>query len=307
MKKVIYGMLSLCVLFVFLHFTDLDYRIFYTVSSMMHKETSTRKEIWLNDYVLAFSHTIPCLEHYHLSGITYCRQSRTLFVVTDTPSRVHEIDKSGICLRGIPLTGFDDTEGIIYLDGKRFAIIEETEHTLNIVEIDIKTTSLDRSNVINLLQLDLKDKDNNGFEGIAYDNVERCFYLVNEKRPMQLITIKGMPDNEEAIKISLGPDLILCKLFMDDFSGLHFDSVTRHLLIVSEQSKLVSEVSCDGEVISFLQLKKGFSGLKDDIPKAEGITMDDAGNIYIVSEPNLFYRFVRKNSADSTEEIERPG
>jgi uncharacterized protein YjiK len=42
-------------------------------------------------------------------------------------------------------------------------------------------------------------------------------------------------------------------------------------------------------------LKKGYSGLKDDVLKAEGITMDDDGNIYIIAEPNLFYQFARKN------------
>lgn len=237
MKKIIYGILSLCALFVFLHLTDLGARLFYTDSSIMPKETSTSKESWLNDYVLASSHTLPCLEK-QLSGITYCPQSRTLFVVTSSPPKLYEIDKSGICLREIPLTCFNETEGIVYLGGKRFAIIEERAHTLNIVEIDSKTTSVNRSNVIKVLQIDLKDKDNKGFEGIAYDDVERCFYLVNEKNPIQLITIKGVLGNGKTIRISLEPDFILGKLFMDDFSGLHFDPDTRHLHFLSDESKL---------------------------------------------------------------------
>nr|BFE92363.1 hypothetical protein GCM10020185_28990 [Pseudomonas brassicacearum subsp. brassicacearum] len=48
-----------------------------------------------------------------------------------------------------------------------------------------------------------------------------------------------------------------------------------------------------------MTLLGGFNGLKDTIPRAEGVTVDEAGNLYMVSEPNLFYRF-EKNSADST-------
>jgi uncharacterized protein YjiK len=34
--------------------------------------------------------------------------------------------------------------------------------------------------------------------------------------------------------------------------------------------------------------------LKDDIPQPEGISMDSQDNIYLVSEPNLFYKFSKK-------------
>jgi len=140
----------------------------------------------------------------------------------------------------------------------------------------------------------LKDLDNRGFEGVAYDADDKCFYLVSEKRPMQLITIKGLLDSAEGLSINIKADIIPHKLYMDDFSGLHFDPATHHLLFVSDESKSVSEVSTDGKMISFMELEKGFSGLQKDIPQAEGITMDDFGNIYIVSEPNLFYKFVKK-------------
>ncbi len=37
----------------------------------------------------------------------------------------------------------------------------------------------------------------------------------------------------------------------------------------------------------------GNHGLTDDVPQAEGLAMDDRGSLYVVSEPNLFYRFSR--------------
>jgi uncharacterized protein YjiK len=46
--------------------------------------------------------------------------------------------------------------------------------------------------------------------------------------------------------------------------------------------------------LAFLALLGGFNGLEKTIPRAEGVAMDEAGNLYMVSEPNLFYRFEKQ-------------
>jgi len=44
-----------------------------------------------------------------------------------------------------------------------------------------------------------------------------------------------------------------------------------------------------------MDLEAGFNRLKTSIPQAEGITMDDQGILYIISEPNLIYQFLKKS------------
>ena len=48
-----------------------------------------------------------------------------------------------------------------------------------------------------------------------------------------------------------------------------------------------------GNPISMLPLWRGFRGLTTSVPQAEGVALDSADRLYIVSEPNLFYRFCR--------------
>ncbi len=65
--------------------------------------------------------------------------------------------------------------------------------------------------------------------------------------------------------------------------------------MLSADSHLLLELDEKGEQVSFMTLLGGFNGLKKTIPRAEGVTMDEAGTLYMVSEPNLFYRFEKNN------------
>ena len=42
---------------------------------------------------------------------------------------------------------------------------------------------------------------------------------------------------------------------------------------------------------NFIALLRGLNGLEHHIPQAEGVALDEAGNLYLVSERNLFYVF----------------
>jgi uncharacterized protein YjiK len=88
-------------------------------------------------------------------------------------------------------------------------------------------------------------------------------------------------------------DLVNSKIFATDLSSVVFDQRSGHLLLLSDESKLLIEMTDVGKVVSFRSLATGFAGLQKGIPQAEGVTTDTEGYLYIVSEPNLFYRFTR--------------
>ena len=62
-------------------------------------------------------------------------------------------------------------------------------------------------------------------------------------------------------------------------------------LVLSADSHMLLELDELGEQVSFITLLGGFNGLKNTIPRAEGVAIDEHGTLYMVSEPNLFYRF----------------
>jgi len=84
-------------------------------------------------------------------------------------------------------------------------------------------------------------------------------------------------------------------LFVTDLSSLHYDTSTGHLLALSDESKMIVEMDANGKPVSSFSLRGGNQGLAKDVPQAEGMTMDDQGNLYVISEPNLFYAFKKKS------------
>ena len=70
-------------------------------------------------------------------------------------------------------------------------------------------------------------------------------------------------------------------------------SSTGHLLLLSDESALVVEYAADGQPISMMPLWRGLHGLRRKVPQPEGLAVGPDGAIYVLSEPNLFYRFER--------------
>lgn len=228
-----------------------------------------------------------------LSALTYDPDRKTLFSVTNARSELIELSLDGRILRRVPLTGFGDPEAVEYIGPNSYVITDERQQRLIRVRLDDDTLFLD-ANDAEQLTLGIGLNGNKGFEGLAYDSKGNRLFVAKERDPMMIYEVHGFPhqDPEQPYAVHVVQDRKRdSQLFVRDLSSLQFDERSGHLLALSDESRLVVELDVKGKPLNTMSLRKGFQGLKQSVPQAEGIAMDDAGTIYLVSEPNLFYVF----------------
>ncbi|WP_248917883.1 SdiA-regulated domain-containing protein [Pseudomonas entomophila] len=228
-----------------------------------------------------------------LSALTYDPDRKSLFTVTNARSELIELSLDGRILRRVPLTGFGDPEAVEYVGPNSYVITDERQQRLIRVRLEDDTLFLD-ANDAEQLSLGIGLNGNKGFEGLAYDSTGKRLFVAKERDPMMIYEVHGFPhDNpDKPYAVHVVQDRKRDKgLFVRDLSSLQFDERSGHLLALSDESRLVLELDVKGRPLSTLSLRKGMQGLKQTVPQAEGIAMDDAGTIYLVSEPNLFYVF----------------
>lgn len=228
-----------------------------------------------------------------ISALTYDPDRKSLFTVTNKNPELIELSLDGRILRRVPLTGFGDPEAVEYVGTNSYVITDERQQRLIQVRLDDDTGYLDAADA-EQLTLGIGLNGNKGFEGLAYDSVGKRLFVAKERDPMLIYEVHGFPhDNpERPYAVHVVQDRKRdARLFVRDLSSLQFDERSGHLVALSDESRLVLELDVKGRPLSTLSLRKGSQGLKRTVPQAEGIAMDEAGTIYLVSEPNLFYVF----------------
>ncbi|WP_341797048.1 MULTISPECIES: SdiA-regulated domain-containing protein [unclassified Pseudomonas] len=228
-----------------------------------------------------------------ISALTYDPDRKTLFTVTNARSELIELSLEGRILRRIPLTGFGDPEAVEYVGPNSYVITDERQQRLIRVRLEDDTMFLDAGDA-EQLSLGIGLNGNKGFEGLAYDSAGKRLFVAKERDPMLIYEVHGFPHDNPAkpYAVHVVQDRKRdSRLFVRDLSSLQFDERSGHLLALSDESRLVLELDVEGRPLSTLSLRKGFQGLRATVPQAEGIAMDEAGTIYLVSEPNLFYVF----------------
>ncbi len=228
------------------------------------------------------------------SGLTFNPETGTLFTVINRPPQVAELSTDGRLLRLIELDGVKDPEGITYVEGDTYVISDEDSHSLYWVRIDPGDQRLSVRGKPSLT-LGIDVVDNASFEGVSWDSVQNRLFVVKEKLPLRVLVVTGLDvfQRERGFNLAISEwkSSTAASLFMSDLSSLTLHEPTGHLLLLSDESAMVVDYSAEGEPVDILPLWRGFHGLKRKVPQPEGLAIGDNGAVYVLSEPNLFYRF----------------
>jgi len=244
--------------------------------------------VWLPGYrAVIQAKALAGLEKDETSGLTYNPQTGTLFTVTGKNPLLVELSREGEVLRRIELKGFADPEGVEMMDNGRMAIVDERRRQLTTFTLGDDDLELNAADFPGF-DLGFAESGNKGFEGLGWDSRSHSLLLGKERSPLGLFSMP-FPGADNDVG-GLHP-LASGNLGLRDISSLSVDERTGHVLVLSDESRMLLEIDRAGQPVSFLSLNAGFNGLEQGIKQAEGVAVDEEGNIYIVAEPNLFYVF----------------
>jgi uncharacterized protein YjiK len=264
-------------------------RTWFNISTLWH--TAGEQAIALDKYQVAVqAKVIEGLDN-DVSALTFDPIRKSLFTVTNQNAELIELSLDGKILRRIALIG--DPEAVEFISENIYVITDERQQRLIKIHLEEDTRFLDAADA-EQITLGVHMNGNKGFEGLAYDSIGKRLFVAKERDPMLIYEVHGFPhhnpEKSYAVHVINNPKRD-AGLFVRDLSSLQYDERSGHLLALSDESRLIIELDIDGRPLSTLSLNKGRHGLEKNVPQAEGLAMDDDGNLYVVSEPNLFYVF----------------
>ncbi|MDO8728342.1 MAG: SdiA-regulated domain-containing protein, partial [bacterium] len=244
----------------------------------------------LSDYSLKYiTNDLPVVTS-DLSGVAYSGKTNTLFGVKNTvgSETIYEFNIDGTWKRTITLVNFLDPEGIAWMYGDTFAVVQERTAApyLVIITIGPTTTTVDRSDSITITP-NITITDNKGMEGVTYDVDNNIFYVAVEKQAnasaggrVFSVTIGGVATELTTLGTALSG------AGYTDLGDIYYDRNTKKLFLVAQENNKILETSTT-TILSSISTPASFS-------QPEGISFTpDGSKMFISSEPDDLAVYVR--------------
>lgn len=231
------------------------------------------------------------------SAVTFNPDTGTLFSIGDEGQAIFEFSKAGDLLSSMNISNptgpngvkaLVDPEGLAYLGNGVFMIGDERPMTGLLTTYAAGTTVVASEFPVHLFDAAYAGNSNNGLEGVCRDPVDNSIWGVKEYSPFAIYQMKdlGLPTQNvtkpfQAREFNkLGYLTDIADIFVMAGSSFFASSDPRrmNLLILSQQDNLILEMTRTGQVVDLLDIS--FVGRHT----IEGITMDENGVIYLVSE-----------------------
>lgn len=292
------GLFALALFLAVSHYYHWDDRVHQLWEEKQFTATEIGQFSWFDDYYVDIeAKSLDPEIKAEASGLAWHPQRNTLFTIAERTPTLFELDLDGKVLNAIDLINGGDVEAITVTSDGRIAVIDERRCIVFLFELP-ESDSIDVLDTSKVVHINLLEKmpglnlpKNKGIEGMAWDAVNSRFLIGKERDPSGIFSFDyDLATNTAGDIESIEVD----NLFVRDISGLAFDPQTENILALSHESSLLMVVAKGGLTPNFMSFTRFVNGLSKAIPQAEGITIDGEGALYIVSEPNLFYRFNKR-------------
>jgi uncharacterized protein YjiK/methionine-rich copper-binding protein CopC len=234
------------------------------------------------------------------SAVTYNKDTDTLFVLGDGGTSIVQVTKKGELINSMILaqdaakpqgTYFYDPEGLAYLGNGKFALVEERYRQINeFIYVPNTTLPANTLTAAGVRTVKLGTTIGNiGIEGISFDSMTGGFIAVKESGPSGVFQTSidfaaGTASNGSATTVDS------VNLFDPAKTGLsaHNDVFALSNILPNtapDYSHLMILSAPDGKIVKMDRTGKLLGTLVvGSAAQNEGMTMDAAGNIYVVSE-----------------------
>lgn len=248
------------------------------------------------------AHNLLCQE---ASGVTYNWDTDSLFITCDGGRSITQVSKTGELIDTMSLdlqpgapqgTAFYDPEGITYVGNNQFVFSEERDRQLVKFTYAAGTT-LTRANA-QTVDLGTFD-DNTGTEGLSWDPLTNGFIVLKEKAPIGVFQTtvdfaagtasNGSSTAENSTNLFdtslLGMTDVADVFAFSNLPALSGQPQEGNLLVLGQENARILNINRSGVITSTLNITAD-PGDTISAPNMqhEGITMDRAGNIYVVNE-----------------------